>query len=1071
MEDAGAQVASPIFIHQAISGRFIEPHSMAKKRSLPFPSSNFIQQQNHPNNWNPNAWNWNSVRFVAKPSEFDSVNRLNVTDGAMRSDQSKAPDRSRSNHTGEDEESLRLKLGGSNSGVTSNVEPVSRPCKRVRSGSPGCNNYPMCQVDDCKEDLSRAKDYHRRHKVCEVHSKVTKALVGNQMQRFCQQCSRFHPLLEFDEGKRSCRRRLAGHNRRRRKIQPEDSASHVVLNGNQESTDKNDMDIVNLFAALASAQGHADERGVLPSAVPDKEQLLQILKKLHSLPLPANIAEKIPNLGSSGNSISNQSSSQTQSCVNANTLSPSTKNLLAALSATPATPSTDVLEVQSEGSRRGSDSEKSKYVSLGQSPRLNQQHGLPVERPIVGERSSSNEQSPVEESDFHVQETHPDLTLQLYSSSPEIDSIPKLSTDRKYFSSGSSNPSVDRSPSSSPPVAQKLFPVPSIREKGRPKTIPLHPVAAANVSTAKAAGCTMPLQLFGRSSMGADNGSSQYSPYQAGYTSSSGSDHSPSSLISDAQDRTGRILFKLFGKDPSHLPSSLRAQVYNWLSNSPSEMESYIRPGCIVLSIYVSMSSSAWDQLEGNLYQCIKSLVKDIDSDFWRNGRFLVHTPKQLASYQEGKVRLCKSWKPWTSPELVSVSPVAVVPGQESSVVLRGRNLTIPGIKISCTHMAIYTNEQVALPTSQLMSDEICLSGFKICGADDKALGRCFIEVENGVRGSSVPLIIADAAICQELGHLEVEFAEGAEAHDLTLASHVQDSWVSNSREETLHFLNELGWVFQRKSNSCLFEAPAYKLSRFKFLFVFSVEHDFCALVKTLLDILLEINLAKKELTNESLEMLYEIHLLNRAVKRRCMNMVNLLLHYSALDFSDNSQKYIFQPNALGPGGITPLHVAASMSNSDNLVDSLTNDPQEIGMRSWNSTLDSTGLSPYAYALLRNNHSYNDLVAQKLADTENGQISLSIHNELVPLELEKVQNKKKLIEFKQVLNSCSKCAIAAARSSRRVSGTQGLLQRPYIHSMLAIAAVCVCVCLLFRGAPDIGSVAPFKWEKLEFGTS
>ena len=32
---------------------------------------------------------------------------------------------------------------------------------------------------------------------------------------------RFHLLQEFDEGKRSCRRRLAGHNRRRRKTHPD----------------------------------------------------------------------------------------------------------------------------------------------------------------------------------------------------------------------------------------------------------------------------------------------------------------------------------------------------------------------------------------------------------------------------------------------------------------------------------------------------------------------------------------------------------------------------------------------------------------------------------------------------------------------------------------------------------------------------------------------------------------------------------------------------------------------------------------------------------------------------------
>lgn len=54
----------------------------------------------------------------------------------------------------------------------------------------GTSNRAVCQVKDCGADLSRGKDYHRRHKVCEMHSKASKALVGNAMQRFCQQCSR-----------------------------------------------------------------------------------------------------------------------------------------------------------------------------------------------------------------------------------------------------------------------------------------------------------------------------------------------------------------------------------------------------------------------------------------------------------------------------------------------------------------------------------------------------------------------------------------------------------------------------------------------------------------------------------------------------------------------------------------------------------------------------------------------------------------------------------------------------------------------------------------------------------------
>ncbi|XP_042498784.1 teosinte glume architecture 1-like [Macadamia integrifolia] len=92
------------------------------------------------------------------------------------------------------------------------------PAKRARTTSLN-SQTPYCQVLGCNLDLSSSKDYHKRHRVCEAHSKTAKVIVSGIEQRFCQQCSRFHLLGEFDDGKRSCRKRLAGHNERRRKPQ------------------------------------------------------------------------------------------------------------------------------------------------------------------------------------------------------------------------------------------------------------------------------------------------------------------------------------------------------------------------------------------------------------------------------------------------------------------------------------------------------------------------------------------------------------------------------------------------------------------------------------------------------------------------------------------------------------------------------------------------------------------------------------------------------------------------------------------------------------------------------------
>ncbi|CAI9777119.1 unnamed protein product [Fraxinus pennsylvanica] len=1078
MEEVGAQVASPIFIHQSLAGRFCDERPMAKKRNQPasFP------HQNPLDNWNPMSWGWDSARFIARPLQPDVVRGGNATPVQLKVSIQKAvqndmadPKKPVPVEDKHDNENLRLKLGGEGDGrngvlaLVEEPQPVSRPNKRVRSGSPGGASYPVCQVDNCKEDLSAAKDYHRRHKVCEVHSKASKALVGKQMQRFCQQCSRFHPLSEFDEGKRSCRRRLAGHNRRRRKTQPDDATSRLLVPESRDKSGNSEVDIVNLLAVLANAQGNTDDGSSKFSSIPDKDQLIQLLDKINSLkPRPENIAAKLP--GCSNGSIPNLVSSGNQSRLSGNVSLPPTVDLLSVLSENPAAPSSGVVEFQSQPSSDRSDSEKSKSAFVDQATCLNLQKGPALEFPSVGgERSSASYHSPVADSDCHVQETCPNLLLKLFNSSPEDDSLRKLPSGRNYFSSDSSNPSLERSPSSSPPVVHDLFPMHTSREPMKHGSVSTSEVDTMYAKASTSNECSTSLKLFGVSTRAAENGSIQSSPYQAGYTSSTGSDHSPSSLNSGVQDRNGRIVFKLFDKDPSHLPESLRAQIYNWLANSPSEIESYIRPGCIVLSVYLSMSSYAWDQLERNLLDYVKSLVNDINTDFWRNGRFLVHTDKQMASYKDGKIHLCKSWRAWNTPELVLVSPVAVVGGQETSLILRGRNLTIPGTKIHCTHTNGYSiKEFPASACQETVYDEISLGSFKIHGPSS-VLGRCFIEVENGLRGTSFPVIIADNTVCQELRLLESVINEGALLHDGTSSDHIQNPVRPRTREEVLHFLGELGWLFQRKNNSSLFESPDYRLSRFKFLLTFSVEHDFCALIKTLLDILLEINLGHEWLARESLEMLSESHLLNRAVNRRCRRMVDLLIHYSISDSTDSSMKYIFVPNMAGPGGITPLHLAASTLGSDDMVDALTSDPQEIGLHCWNSVLDANGLSPYAYALMRNNHSYNKLVAQKLADKKNFQVSVSIGNNIEQVGMEVDHGHKTTFHINQGRKSCSKCAAAAGRCREKFPGSQGLLQRPYIHSMLAIAAVCVCVCLFFRGAPDIGSVAPFKWENLGYG--
>ncbi|KAJ9188503.1 hypothetical protein P3X46_003856 [Hevea brasiliensis] len=121
---------------------------------------------------------------------------------------------------------IGLNLGGRTYFSSAEDDFVNRLYRRSRPLEAGSSNAPRCQAEGCNADLTHAKHYHRRHKVCEFHSKASTVIAAGLTQRFCQQCSRFHLLSEFDNGKRSCRKRLADHNRRRRKSHQINQETH-----------------------------------------------------------------------------------------------------------------------------------------------------------------------------------------------------------------------------------------------------------------------------------------------------------------------------------------------------------------------------------------------------------------------------------------------------------------------------------------------------------------------------------------------------------------------------------------------------------------------------------------------------------------------------------------------------------------------------------------------------------------------------------------------------------------------------------------------------------------------------
>lgn len=171
--------------------------------------------------WNLNDWTWDGDLFVAKPlnlapsdclgRQFFPLDNGTLTAGNSSNSSSFCSDEVNvgvENGKREMEKRRRVimveedKLDDKAGNLTLNLGAQGYPtaereagCGEGSSGKKakvvgGSGSRTVCQVEDCGADLSNAKDYHRRHKVCEMHSKAVRALVGSTMQRFCQQCSR-----------------------------------------------------------------------------------------------------------------------------------------------------------------------------------------------------------------------------------------------------------------------------------------------------------------------------------------------------------------------------------------------------------------------------------------------------------------------------------------------------------------------------------------------------------------------------------------------------------------------------------------------------------------------------------------------------------------------------------------------------------------------------------------------------------------------------------------------------------------------------------------------------------------
>eukprot|EP00850_Spirogloea_muscicola_P002548 SM000010S04186 [mRNA] locus=s10:176608:183032:+ [translate_table: standard] len=291
--------------------------------------------------------------------------------------------------------------------------------------------------------------------------------------------------------------------------------------------------------------------------------------------------------------------------------------------------------------------------------------------------------------------------------------------------------------------------------------------------------------------------------------------------------RTSRISLKLFEKNPEDLPVNLRNQIVEWLATSPQDLESYIRPGCLLLTIYAGLPKQRWDELQIDIEFSLQRLLDAEGSAHWLHEKLLCQVDRHLASACCGKLESVTPLEQNDTPYISRIRPLAICPGEETEFTIVGYNLSLPGSRVLLAYQGGYVCANVGGPQELPEAKEGPSWDDDGAGEDDEpedaaiskqclrlrlppesAHGRAFIEVENGAGGSNAcPLLVVSSGARFELRELEQVIAMAGLAAEedgqrqnlpLYLCKALHQEAMNLMEAESTAFLNDLGWVLQK---------------------------------------------------------------------------------------------------------------------------------------------------------------------------------------------------------------------------------------------------------------------------------
>ncbi|WIA40659.1 hypothetical protein OEZ86_004365 [Tetradesmus obliquus] len=454
----------------------------------------------------------------------------------------------------------------------------------------------------------------------------------------------------------------------------------------------------------------------------------------------------------------------------------------------------------------------------------------------------------------------------------------------------------------------------------------------------------------------------------------------------ESEHRVLRLSAKLFNVTPAELPPDVRGALTGWLGAAPAAMEGYMRPGCVLLNLHITLDSRAYEEaLATGMHRLLGHLLSEASHAFWRSSAYLLQLLDTVAVVSRGSLVSLEVMGPQTLaahklPHNVSVSPLAVVAGEAASLTLTGSHISAADASLvvkgggRLLHLAgvgaTHSSSRGCCgskPAGNAAAEGCAAAG---CGhgqqQGEEAVG-CSLAVPGGVPGQVLWVEVARGAFLSQPRPVLV-VADPLLAQEVCALQALEGSVLSSSQVDAL--LLDLGLVLRHiSSSSGASTAPAAAgighaaiAEKARRLIAFACDQGWVAVASAVLPLASACGTCAHDIVAAIHDSTAQdgLSLLHRAVRSGSPRLVAGLLAWG------HDHAYTWRVASGGPGGVSPLHLAALLEGDSSVALMLLDAAAAEGEGGGSAFTDAAaadGVTPFQLAFQMGHYSLDRVLA------------------------------------------------------------------------------------------------------------